>query len=93
MWLTSCITHCYHPLCLSVIPRVQVLACTWNVNENKPSTPGLELWLGERVKDAQLVLIGLQVSAGALPHTSCQHLPPPAERLEQVLCSIALALC
>jgi hypothetical protein len=39
----------------------QVLACTWNVNENKPSRPGLELWLGKRVKDAQLVLIGLQV--------------------------------
>lgn len=42
-------------------PHAQVLACTWNVNENKPSRPGLELWLGERVKDAQLVLIGLQV--------------------------------
>jgi hypothetical protein len=41
---------------------LQVLACTWNVNENKPSRAGLELWLGERVRDAQLVLIGLQVS-------------------------------
>jgi hypothetical protein len=40
----------------------QVGACTWNVNENKPSRPGLELWLGERVRDAHLVLIGLQVS-------------------------------
>lgn len=40
---------------------LQVLACTWNVNENKPSRAGLEQWLGERVRDAQLVLIGLQV--------------------------------
>jgi len=44
---------------------MQVLAGTWNVNENRPSRPGLELWLGERAKDAQLVLIGLQVGWSA----------------------------
>ena len=51
-------------ICLSVAvgPCCQVVAGTWNVNENKPSRPGLERWLGERVRDAQLVLIGLQVS-------------------------------
>lgn len=44
----------------------QVLASTWNVNETKPSRPGLELWL-EKAKDAQLVLIGLQASLYSCP--------------------------
>jgi hypothetical protein len=51
-----------------------VLACTWNVNETKPSRPGLELYLGERVKDAQLVLVGLQVSLnGSTASASASH--------------------
>jgi hypothetical protein len=45
--------------CLSLL--LQVLVGTWNVNEMKPSRPGVQLWLTERAKSAQLVMIGLQV--------------------------------
>jgi hypothetical protein len=40
---------------------LQALVGTWNVNEMKPSRPGLQMWLTERAKSAQLVMIGLQV--------------------------------
>jgi hypothetical protein len=42
-----------------------VLVGTWNVNEMKPSRPGLQLWLTERAKSAQLVMIGLQVQCNS----------------------------
>ncbi|WIA12339.1 hypothetical protein OEZ85_012390 [Tetradesmus obliquus] len=40
--------------------QLTVLVGTWNVNETKPSRPGLQQWLAERAISAQLVMIGLQ---------------------------------
>eukprot|EP00879_Flechtneria_rotunda_P025468 GHRR01027067.1.p1 GENE.GHRR01027067.1~~GHRR01027067.1.p1 ORF type:complete len:899 (+),score=342.06 GHRR01027067.1:659-3355(+) len=40
--------------------KLQVLAGTWNVNETKPSRAGLQMWLGDRAKAADMVVLGLQ---------------------------------
>ncbi|KAF8071307.1 IP5P13 [Scenedesmus sp. PABB004] len=47
------------PACLQE-QRLQVLVGTWNVNETKPSRPGVQMWLAERARHAQLVMLGLQ---------------------------------
>lgn len=44
---------------------LQIFAGTWNVNETKPSRAGLQMWLKERAQNADLVMIGLQVSVAA----------------------------
>jgi hypothetical protein len=44
-----------------------VLAGTWNVNETRPSSAGLEAWLGQRADAADLVLVGLQVQTALHP--------------------------
>eukprot|EP00951_Prasinocladus_malaysianus_P028561 scaffold260510_cov26-Prasinocladus_malaysianus.AAC.1 len=46
----------------SIIQRrtVSVLAGTWNVNEQQPSQASLNTWLGNRARDAEIVIVGLQ---------------------------------
>eukprot|EP00798_Chlamydomonas_sp_ICE-L_P027604 gene27604-7241_t len=41
--------------------QLRIVSGTWNTNESRPSKkPGLEAWLGQRSKDADLVMVGLQ---------------------------------
>jgi phosphatidylinositol-bisphosphatase len=45
--------------------QLKMLVGTWNVAEQKPDRSELVLWLGDRARDAQLVVVGLQVRGGA----------------------------
>ncbi|GFH31052.1 Fe2OG dioxygenase domain-containing protein, partial [Haematococcus lacustris] len=45
---------------------LRVLAGTWNVNVTRPQPASIQLWLGPRAEDADIVCVGLQVgSSGA----------------------------
>jgi hypothetical protein len=41
--------------------KLKMLVGTWNVAEQKPDRSELVLWVGDRARDAQLVVVGLQV--------------------------------
>ncbi len=39
---------------------LSVLAATWNVSETQPAQLSLHFWLGNKAKDADIIIVGLQ---------------------------------
>ncbi len=82
LWCTLLLVHCLK----------QVLAGTWNVNETRPSSAGLEAWLGQRADAADLVLVGLQVQTALHPSPPLPF-PPLIAMLERHLLIFLPNLC